>query len=352
MRQVTASESFRPALAALRARGIDLGYKQTLRLVHQLGQHAVSARSEWVQAVQRGEVVPSETLAGKRVVVSPDGGRIRLRVPKTRGRRRKSGHRGFDTPWAEPKLFVIYVIDAKGELESTFRPAYDATLGDADAMFELLVAYLWALGAAAAEFLAVLGDGAKWIWERAPELAARIGLPIERLRQVVDKYHAVEYLCETAKQAAPDGKPDANWLRRAKQLLDNGDAVGVAWNIELLGEAIDDPEFASRADYFLRNADRMRYPSFKREGIPIGSGAAESAIRRVVNLKLKGNGKFWLAEHAEAMLMMRCYLKCGRFDDFINWVQATATPWWNSVHYLSPLGADATGPPALVQAAA
>jgi hypothetical protein len=107
MRQVAASESFRPALEALQARGLDLGYKQTLRLVHDFGAEAVKNRAQWVEAVRRGEVAPSRTLAGKKVVLAVDGGRLRLRVPKTRGRRRKSGLRGFDTPWCEPKLGVI-----------------------------------------------------------------------------------------------------------------------------------------------------------------------------------------------------------------------------------------------------
>jgi len=84
----------------------------------------------------------------------------------------------------------------------------------------------------------------------------------------------------------------------------------------------------------------MRYLRFKRRGLPIGSGAAESAIRRVINLRLKGNAKFWLAENAEAMLMMRCYLKTGRFEDFIDWATHSAVRWRQSAHEASPLGRD------------
>ena len=47
----------------------------------------------------------------------------------------------------------------------------------------------------------------------------------------------------------------------------------------------------------------------------MGSGAVESAVRRVVNLRMKGNSIYWLPEHAEAMLHIRAFLKAGRWDE-------------------------------------
>ena len=55
-------------------------------------------------------------------------------------------------------------------------------------------------------------------------------------------------------------------------------------------------------NYFIRNQKRMRYDKIAEEGLPMGSGAMESAVRRVVNLRLKGAAVFWLRETAEAML--------------------------------------------------
>lgn len=42
-------------------------------------------------------------------------------------------------------------------------------------------------------------------------------------------------------------------------------------------------------NYFRDRAEKMRYETFKQRGIPVGSGAVESCVRRVVNLRLKGN---------------------------------------------------------------
>ena len=44
---------------------------------------------------------------------------------------------------------------------------------------------------------------------------------------------------------------------------------------------------AGTEPYFLRNQDRMNYHAIEGMALPIGSGAMESAIRRVVNLRLK-----------------------------------------------------------------
>jgi hypothetical protein len=56
----------------------------------------------------------------------------------------------------------------------------------------------------------------------------------------------------------------------------------------------------------------MAYPALKALQLPIGRGAVESAIRRVVNLRLKGPCLFGYRENAEKMLMLRAYYQAGR----------------------------------------
>ena len=64
-------------------------------------------------------------------------------------------------------------------------------------------------------------------------------------------------------------------------------------------------------------AGRLKYPHFRSLGLPLGSGAIESSIRRVINLRLKGNGIFWREENAEAMLQVRSQVISERWDDRI-----------------------------------
>lgn len=66
--------------------------------------------------------------------------------------------------------------------------------------------------------------------------------------------------------------------------------------------------------YFHHNRHRLHYATLKANHLPIGSGAVESAIRRVVNLRLKGAGMFWYEETAQEMLMLRSYYKAGRWE--------------------------------------
>ena len=46
-----------------------------------------------------------------------------------------------------------------------------------------------------------------------------------------------------------------------------------------------------------------------------GSGALESAIRRVINLRVKSNSTYWLRENAETMIRLRAWLKAGRAEE-------------------------------------
>jgi hypothetical protein len=66
--------------------------------------------------------------------------------------------------------------------------------------------------------------------------------------------------------------------------------------------------------YFLENRHRMQYAAFKHLDLPTGSGCVESAIRRVINMRLKSPGIFWKRKTAEMMLFLRSTLLCGRWN--------------------------------------
>src|SRR5436305_13069012 len=62
-------------------------------------------------------------------------------------------------------------------------------------------------------------------------------------------------------------------------------------------------------------AGHLDYAALQRRGLPVGSGAIESAIRRVVNQRLKGNGLMWCEENAEGMLLLRAAALTGRWEE-------------------------------------
>lgn len=222
------------------------------------------------------------------------------------------------------------MIGEDGKVSHEFQPVYDGTLGDADAIFAMLAGYLKALGANEARELIVVGDGARWIWDRVPALVERVGISAAQVTQVIDWCHAVGVLHAIAEVPASWPAADRErWVRRAKRLLHRG-------AIDELVAAIDSLAVGRRAkginehrDYFVRNKARMQYASFCAANIPIGSGAIESAVRRVINMRMKSNGMFWLEVNAEGMLLLRSYLKADRFDALVDWSLAAAVPWWH-----------------------
>jgi hypothetical protein len=57
----------------------------------------------------------------------------------------------------------------------------------------------------------------------------------------------------------------------------------------------------------------------------MGSGAIESAIRRVMNLRLKGSGMMWHEGNAEGMLLLRAAALTGRWDEALD--RAIPSKW-------------------------
>ena len=66
--------------------------------------------------------------------------------------------------------------------------------------------------------------------------------------------------------------------------------------------------------YFVNNRKRLCYKEVAALKMPIGSGAIESAVRRVINLRLKSPCIFGKEDTAEEMLLLRAYYKSGRWN--------------------------------------
>jgi hypothetical protein len=94
-----------------------------------------AARARAAQCV--GRLNWEEAVAGRRAVLSTDGGRIRIRTTK-RGPKTAEGRNRYRTDWREPKVLLIYVVDEKGQKDREFLAVIDGTLGGPDAIFKLM----------------------------------------------------------------------------------------------------------------------------------------------------------------------------------------------------------------------
>jgi hypothetical protein len=318
--QAVSFEQARPWVAWL---GLEFSTRRIRRISVAFCQVGLQVRARRIARLATGGLPPGDALRGKRVVVSVDGGRINIREPKRRGRKRKSGRRGYDTNWREPKLLTIYVLDEEGrKVVSTDVPlVQDGTLMGLEEFLTLLRAYLQELGIAQAEAVILIGDGAPWIWNNVPPLLQELGCRPEQITQILDFYHASEHLHELAEALLGKTSQAKAWAQKWSGRLKRGRARALLAEVGhyLSGkECKNVKETQEHYDYFHRHQEkgRLDYAQFKAHSLPIGSGVVESLIRQVVNLRLKSSGRFWLLETAEAFLHARCQWAAHLWSNF------------------------------------
>ncbi len=299
--------SFEEARRELEERGLKIDVKTLRKITLRFARRALA-----IQKTDKNII--NVTLAGSRVVVSTDGGRMRIRQKK-RGPKTQKGRNRYTTDWKEPKLSIIYTVNEKGEKERAFTPFIDGTLKGPNATFALIRHYLSKLDICEADKILFVADGARWIWTRVPALMTSLGLKPSQCYELIDFYHAVEHLGEVADlQKGWKKAAKKRWINKNRSLLKKGKANKVINTIHELCKGKRIKNLRRELNYFIRNRKRLCYGKIKNAGLPIGSGAMESAIRRVVNLRLKGAAMFWLRETAEAMLKLRSYYKAGRWN--------------------------------------
>jgi len=301
-----ALSSFEEVEQVLADRGFEIDDKTIRAIAMSFAQRVKMAQN----ADEEGSFV--ETLEGRRVVISTDGGRVRIRKYK-RGRKTKKGRRRFKAEWREPKLLIIYTVDETGKRERAFIPIIDGTLKGPDAVFALLKYYLNKLGLEQADKILFVADGARWIWLRVQPLMTALG--IQQWYELVDFYHVVEHLGKIASlQKGWSVSQRKRWCNKHRRLLLKGKTEQVISAIRKLCPQQCPKDLKRELNYFVRNRQRMAYSTISHMGLPIGSGAMESAIRRVINLRLKGASIYWLEKTAEAMIRLRSFFKAGRWN--------------------------------------
>jgi len=171
----------------------------------------------------------------------------------------------------------------------------------------------WKRGWSRAKKKVVIGDGAEWIWNLVAE-------HFPDAIEIVDLYHARQHLWEVTRQRYPhEGNKRKAWMKvHQKRLLDKGKIeklVGALRSIHTTNAQVAE-KICTEADYFERNAERMRYPKFRRQHLFVGSGVVEAGCKTVVGSRLKQSGMFWTLRGANAILALRCSHLNGCFEDY------------------------------------
>ena len=294
------------------AKSLNIDWKTTLdgkqlqRWSEALGGGMVRQRNRQSQAYREGRYPEGPANPPALLVIGMDGGRWQSREKEV-----QTGSR-----WREDKVLSVssYVPGDGREGDHARKPAplvrtHLATGRDAAAFGVMARVEAERRGYRQAQTVIAMGDGGNWIdplLEREFHVQAR----------VIDWYHATEHLWDCAKAIHGPQTPAASSLaERWEAWLWDGKVQRV---IQALSEhstqlgppqATDPPQHPRRTlhqnvGYFTRHQSHMDYPTYRKNGWPIGSGETEASVKQF-NKRVKGTEQFWSDAGIEPILTLR-----------------------------------------------
>jgi hypothetical protein len=297
--------------------GSTLDEKMVHRVARQLGAEVLATRTRDLLRFRDGRLPAGRDMAGQHVVAQVDGGRVRIRTQVETTKRKGVKHRRkIRIEWREPKLLILYLSDRKGRMLKGTRPWIDGTMNGPDHLMELMAFHLHRLGAARAKAVSFVSDGAPWIWNRLEWVVGRAGLDPKRVERILDCGPAAHHI-SLALQALGLPEEERTALDRTlRHQLRAGRSREVVATLRAKAEGQPpDSGVWTEIESLNQHEPHLRYDWFGYRGRPRGSGAVESAIRRVINLRRKGNGIDCREENAEAMLVLRAAVLTGRWEE-------------------------------------
>lgn len=294
--------------------GIDVPAKAVERHAEAIGADIESREQTGIQRAKQLELPAVCAPAVPLLYIEMDGTGIPVVKVETEGRDGKLENQPAHT--REVKLGCVFTqtaTDAEGRpVRDQDSTSYAGAIESAESFGLRLYTEAWRRGWSRAQKKVVLGDGAVWIWNLA-------GQHFPGAIQIVDLYHARQHLWDLSAKLFPgDDKSRKRWLARALDRLEKGKIEAL---VKILGGCQPVSEEMAKAihneaEYFERNAKRMRYPDFRAQGLFVGSGVIEAGCKTVIGARLKRSGMFWTVRGANAIIALRCFRLSHRFEDY------------------------------------
>jgi len=222
--------------------------------------------------------------------------------------------------WAEVKTLAIGRVvlrtgrDGTAEAHATDL-SYFCRLTEADTFRRLAWVETHRRGITLAPQTCALGDGADWCqgfydWH-CPDAV-----------RILDFPHAAAYVSAAARSVfGPDSAPLVAWLDQQLHELKHGEPDAVLEALQALPavpvvgpDGVHCPRDEALS-YLTKRRAQIAYARFQAAGLPIGSGAVESANKLVVGARLKGSGMHWARPHVNPMLALRSAACSDRWGD-------------------------------------
>jgi len=265
---------------------VEVGVNTIRQETQLIGQRQAQREQVWMnqsqdlQYLQRREQQPERL---QRVYGSVDGAFVPI-----------------EKEWKEAKLVSWYQVGQRyGRPEPhAVGQVYHISLEEAATFGQLLWGTAVAYQADRAEELVFVCDGAAWIWKLVEHY-------FPDAVQIVDWYHACQYLYPLA-EALFNSEPQRQaWLVEMKELLWQGQVATILQRCQRLPKKVSEPAH-QLISYYTNNQERMRYADFREREYFIGSGTVESGCKQIVTMRLKRAGASWSRSGAAATAKARC----------------------------------------------
>jgi len=292
--------------------GLEVTTKAVERTAEAIGEDIAAREREQIQqAVQLNlPVVVGQPIPILYIQMDGTG------VPVTKAERREGKVEGQPAHTREVKLGCVFTQttwDQEGfAIRDPDSTTYTGAIEIASDFGKRLYREAWDRGWSLATKKVVIGDGAEWIWNIADE-------HFPGAIQIVDLFHARQHLWDVARLIHPgDEVRQKRWVLRHQPKLDDGKIVKLVGFLRSLDASSPELLEAIRkqADYFEKNAERMRYPEFRRQHLFVGSGVIEAGCKTVIGSRLKQSGMFWTVRGANAIIALRCCLLNRELEDY------------------------------------
>jgi len=294
--------------------GLEVTAKEVERTAEAIGEDIAQREQEQIQRAMQldlplvvGEPIPI-------LYVQMDGTGVPVVKAETEGRTGKIDGRPAHT--REAKLGCVFTQTTWDEQGYAIRDpdstSYTGAIETAEEFGKRIYLEAWKRGCSRAQKKVVMGDGAEWIWNIAQQ-------HFPGAIQIVDLYHARQHLWDLARKLYPnDEVTQKRWILTEQHRLEGGQIEKLVYSLRSIDSA--NPELADKirteAAYFEKNAERMRYPQFRRQHLFVGSGVIEAGCKTVIGSRCKQSGMFWTVRGANAILTLRCCQLNGRFEGY------------------------------------
>ena len=293
--------------------GLEVSAKDVERVAERIGQEMETwSRKERERLLEEDSPEPEKDIP--LMYISYDGTGVPMRPEELLGVKGKQPDGTAKT--REAKLGCVFTQTALDEKGYPIRDPESTTFVGA---IETAETFGWRIygearrrGLDRARRVVILGDGAEWI-----KTLAEMHFP--HALSIIDLYHARQHVSELCRTLF--GSNEKRMERRRQRwwtLLDKGRVEAIV--SQACRFLPDDPQLRKSAlaeiRYLGKNKERMRYNTFRAQGLFVGSGVVEAGCKTVIGQRLKQSGMEWSHRGANAIITLRCIMKSNRLEDY------------------------------------